>query len=53
MLLDLQRNVDARGYMGNGFVMAWLLFGETITLSTVVGTAMTATGVALLVRRKR
>lgn len=34
-------------------VMAWLLFGETITLSTVVGTAMTATGVALLVRRKR
>lgn len=32
-------------------VMAWLLFGETITTATVVGTAMTAVGVALLVRR--
>lgn len=33
-------------------VMAWLLFGETITLATVVGTAMTAVGVALLVGRR-
>lgn len=32
-------------------LMAWLLFGEHITVSTVVGTAMTAAGVALLVRR--
>lgn len=33
-------------------LMAWLLFGESITTSTVVGTAMTAAGVALLVRRR-
>lgn len=33
-------------------VMAWLLFGESITVATVVGTAMTAAGVALLVRRR-
>ncbi len=33
-------------------VMAWLLFGEAITAATVVGTAMTAAGVALLVRRR-
>lgn len=33
-------------------VMAWLLFGESITTATVVGTAMTAAGVALLVHRR-
>lgn len=33
-------------------VMAWLLFGESITTATVLGTAMTAAGVALLVRRR-
>ena len=33
-------------------VMAWLLFGESITTATVIGTAMTAAGVALLVRRR-
>lgn len=33
-------------------MMAWLLFGESITTATVVGTAMTAAGVALLVRRR-
>ena len=33
-------------------VMAWLLFGERITTATVLGTAMTAAGVALLVRRR-
>jgi drug/metabolite transporter (DMT)-like permease len=33
-------------------VMAWLLFGESITTATVVGTAMTAAGVALLVRKR-
>ena len=31
-------------------VMAWLLFGEAITLATVVGTALTALGVSLVVR---
>ena len=31
-------------------VMAWLLFGEAITLATVVGTAITALGVSLVVR---
>ena len=31
-------------------VMAWLLFGESITLATVVGTALTAVGVSLVVR---
>jgi drug/metabolite transporter (DMT)-like permease len=31
--------------------MAWLLFGELITLSTVLGTALTALGVALVVRQ--
>ncbi|CDS55171.1 Permease of the drug/metabolite transporter (DMT) superfamily [Polaromonas sp. CG9_12] len=31
-------------------VMAWLLFGESITLATVVGTALTALGVSLVVR---
>lgn len=30
--------------------MAWLLFGEAITLATVVGTALTAVGVSLVVR---
>lgn len=34
-------------------VMAWMLFGESITTATVVGTAMTAVGVALLVRKGR
>ena len=33
-------------------VMAWLLFGESITTATVLGTAMTAAGVALLVSRR-
>lgn len=31
-------------------LMAWLLFDEAITLSTVVGTALTALGVSLVVR---
>ena len=31
-------------------LMAWLLFAETITLTTVVGTAITALGVSLVVR---
>ncbi|MDB5939391.1 MAG: protein of unknown function transrane, partial [Polaromonas sp.] len=31
-------------------VMAWLLFGESITLATVAGTALTALGVSLVVR---
>jgi drug/metabolite transporter (DMT)-like permease len=31
-------------------VLAWLLFGEPITVSTIVGTALTAFGVALVVR---
>ena len=31
-------------------VMAWLLFGEPITLTTVIGIAVTAFGVALVVR---
>lgn len=31
-------------------LMAWLLFGESITASTIVGTALTAVGVALVVR---
>ena len=31
-------------------VMAWLLFGEIITVATVVGTALTAVGVSLVVR---
>lgn len=30
--------------------MAWLLFGEAITTATVVGTALTAVGVSLVVR---
>ena len=34
-------------------VMAWILFGESITTATVVGTAMTAVGVALLVQKGR
>jgi drug/metabolite transporter (DMT)-like permease len=34
-------------------VMAWLLFGESITLATVVGTALTALGVSLVVRPAR
>jgi drug/metabolite transporter (DMT)-like permease len=31
-------------------MMAWLLFGETITLATLLGTALTALGVSLVVR---
>jgi drug/metabolite transporter (DMT)-like permease len=31
-------------------LMAWLLFGEAITVVTVVGTALTAVGVSLVVR---
>lgn len=31
-------------------LIAWLLFGELITLATVVGTALTALGVSLVVR---
>jgi drug/metabolite transporter (DMT)-like permease len=31
-------------------LMAWLLFGETITVVTVAGTALTAIGVSLVVR---
>ena len=31
-------------------VMAWVLFGESITLATVAGTALTALGVSLVVR---
>ncbi|MDB5869484.1 MAG: protein of unknown function transrane [Polaromonas sp.] len=31
-------------------LMAWLLFGEAITLATVVGTLLTAVGVSLVVR---
>ena len=31
-------------------VMAWVLFGEMITVATVVGTALTAIGVSLVVR---
>jgi drug/metabolite transporter (DMT)-like permease len=34
-------------------VMAWLLFGETITVVTVAGTALTAVGVWLVVRTVR
>ena len=34
-------------------VMAWLLFGEPITLTTIVGIALTAFGVALVVRPQR
>lgn len=31
-------------------IMAWLLFGETITVATLAGTALTALGVSLVVR---
>jgi drug/metabolite transporter (DMT)-like permease len=31
-------------------IMAWLLFGETITTATLAGTALTALGVSLVVR---
>ncbi|MEO7401473.1 MAG: DMT family transporter [Polaromonas sp.] len=34
-------------------LMAWLLFGESITLATVVGTAITAVGVSLVVRPQK
>jgi drug/metabolite transporter (DMT)-like permease len=34
-------------------LMAWLLFGETITVGTVAGTALTALGVSLVVRPAR
>ncbi len=31
-------------------LMAWLLFGESITMTTIMGTALTAIGVSLVVR---
>jgi len=34
-------------------MLAWLLFGEAITLATVLGTAVTAVGVFLVVRPSR
>lgn len=34
-------------------VMAWLLFGESITVMTLAGTALTAVGVGLVVRSPR
>ncbi|PIT81838.1 DMT family transporter [Limnohabitans sp. 15K] len=34
-------------------MMAWLLFGETITVATLVGTALTALGVSWVVRPSR
>ena len=34
-------------------LMAWVLFGESITLATVAGTALTALGVSLVVRPAR
>jgi drug/metabolite transporter (DMT)-like permease len=34
-------------------MMAWLLFGETITMATLLGTALTALGVSLVVRPSR
>jgi drug/metabolite transporter (DMT)-like permease len=34
-------------------VMAWVLFGESITLMTLAGTALTALGVSLVVRSPR
>jgi drug/metabolite transporter (DMT)-like permease len=34
-------------------ILAWLLFGETITAATVAGTALTAWGVSLVVRPAR
>jgi drug/metabolite transporter (DMT)-like permease len=32
-------------------LMAWALFGESITTATIVGTALTAFGVSLVVRQ--
>lgn len=34
-------------------IMAWVLFGETITAATIAGTALTALGVSLVVRPAR
>ena len=34
-------------------ILAWLLFGESITTATLVGTALTALGVSLVVRPSR
>lgn len=34
-------------------VMAWALFGESITLTTIAGTALTALGVSLVVRQAK
>lgn len=34
-------------------IMAWVLFGETITAATLIGTALTALGVSLVVRPSR
>jgi len=33
--------------------MAWVLFAEPITLTTIVGVALTAVGVSLVVRTAR
>ena len=34
-------------------LMAWLLFGESLSLSVLVGLALTAAGVAVVVRATR
>jgi drug/metabolite transporter (DMT)-like permease len=34
-------------------LIAWILFGEPITLTTVLGTLLTALGVALVVRQPK
>lgn len=34
-------------------LIAWMLFGESITIVTVIGTLLTAFGVALVVRQPR
>jgi drug/metabolite transporter (DMT)-like permease len=34
-------------------IMAWLLFAEPITVTTLIGTALTAFGVSLVVRPAR
>jgi drug/metabolite transporter (DMT)-like permease len=34
-------------------LMAWVLFGETITVLTVIGTILTAAGVGFVIRQRR
>jgi drug/metabolite transporter (DMT)-like permease len=34
-------------------LMAWLLFGESLSLSVLIGLALTAVGVAVVVRATR